>query len=192
MRSIWTIELKGTLFDVRDASMGTSKKRKVDVIVQIDPALYGAFPYAQKHKVAEAVGAINRHYSGSGKNLLLMTPGRIGTSSPELGVPVSFADISCFGEICEVSDSRAGFMPELSYGSHMFQDMVEAEMCYSAVFNDHKTIRYDPAVLKDVEDCFAEICPDMEELSGMISVREPENLYYWLDSVGNHAVCGYV
>ena len=38
------IELKGTLFDVRDASMGTSKKRKVDVIVQIDPAMYGAFP----------------------------------------------------------------------------------------------------------------------------------------------------
>ena len=30
------IELAGTLFDVRDASMGTSKKRKVDVVVQID------------------------------------------------------------------------------------------------------------------------------------------------------------
>ena len=83
-------------------------------------------------------------------------------------------------------------MPELSYGSHMFQDMVEAEMSYSAVFNDHKTIRYDPSVLQDVEDRFAQICPDMEELSGMISVREPENLYYWLDSVGNHAVCGAV
>ena len=106
--------------------------------------------------------------------------GRIGTSSPELGVPVSFADISCFGVICEVSDSQAGFMPELSYGSHMFQDMVEAEMSYSAVFNDHKTIRYDPSVLQDVEDRFAQICPDME------------NLYYWLDSVGNHAVCGSV
>lgn len=186
------IELKGTLFDVRDASMGTSKKRKVDVIVQIDPAMYGAFPYAQKHKVAEAVGAINRYYSGSGKNLLLMTPGRIGTSSPELGVPVSFADISCFGEICEVSDSRAGFMPELSYGSHMFQDMVEAEMCYSAVFNDSKTIRYGPRLLSGEEDLFGQICPDRPELFGMITVKEPENLYYWLDSIKNHALCGVV
>ena len=186
------IELKGTLFDVRDASMGTSKKRKVDVIVQIDPALYGAFPYAQKHKVAEAVGSINRYYSGSGKNLLLMTPGRIGTSSPELGVPVTFADISCFGEICEVSDSRAGFMPELSYGSHMFQDMVEAEMCYSAVFNDQKTQRYDPLLLRDEPDLFGQICPDRTDLFGMVTVREPENLFYWLDSVKNHAVCGIV
>jgi hypothetical protein len=172
--------------------MGTSKKRKVDVIVQIDPAKYAAFPYAQKHKVADAVGKINRHYAGSGKNLLLMTPGRIGTSSPELGVPVTFADISCFGEICEVSDSRAGFMPELSYGSHMFQDLVEAEISYSAVFNDQKTIRYDPLLLSEQEDLFEKICPDRPELLGMVTVKEPENLYYWLDSIGNHAVCGTI
>ena len=186
------LSLRKVLFDVRGASMGTSKKRKIDVVVQIDAKLYHEMPYAQKYKAANAVGRINRYYADTGRNLLLMTPGRIGTSSPELGVPVSFADISCFGVICEVSDSQAGFMPELSYGSHMFQDMVEAEMSYSAVFNDHKTIRYDPSVLQDVEDRFAQICPDMEELSGMISVREPENLYYWLDSVGNHAVCGAV
>lgn len=186
------IALKGTLFDVRNASMGTSKKRKVDVIVQIDPAKYGAFPYAQKHKVADAVGKINRHYAESGKNLLLMTPGRIGTSSPELGVPVAFADISCFSEICEVSDSRAGFMPELSYGSHMFQDLVEAEISYSAVFNDQKTIRYDPQLLSGEEDLFEKICPDRPELCGMVTVKEPKNLYYWLDSIKNHALCGLV
>jgi hypothetical protein len=121
-----------------------------------------------------------------------MTPGRIGTSSPELGVPVAFADISCFDEICEVSDSRAGFMPELSYGSHMFQDMVEAQISYSAVFNDQKTIRYDPQLLSDEEDLFGQICPDRPELFGMITVKEPGNLYYWLDSIRNHALCGLV
>ena len=121
-----------------------------------------------------------------------MTPGRIGTSSPELGVPVTFADISCFGEICEVSDSRAGFMPELSYGSHMFQDLVEAEISYSAVFNDQKTIRYDPLLLSEQEDLFEKICPDRPELLSMVTVKEPENLYYWLDSIKNHAVCGTI
>ena len=118
------LSLRKVLFDVRGASMGTSKKRKIDVVVQIDAKLYHEMPYAQKYKAANAVGRINRYYADTGRNLLLMTPGRIGTSSPELGVPVSFADISCFGVICEVSDSQAGFMPELSYGSHMFQDMV--------------------------------------------------------------------
>ena len=184
------LSLQKVLFDVRGSSMGTSKKKKIDVVVQIDAKLYHEMPYAQKHKAAEAVGRINRYYGDRGRNLLLMTPGRIGTSSPELGVPVSFADISCFDVICEVSDARAGFMPELSYGSHMFQDLVEAEISYSAVFNDHKTIRYDPEVLQDAENRFGQICPDMEKLSGMISVREQEGLYYWLDCVKNHAVCG--
>lgn len=69
----------------------------------------------------------------SNQNLLLFVPGRIGTSSPELGVPVSFAAINHFCAICEMSDSEVGYMPELSYGSHMFPDLVEAEIFYTCV-----------------------------------------------------------
>ena len=180
------------LFEVQGASMGPSRYRKVDVVVQIDPARYNAFPYARKAEVATAVGRINRHFANTGKNLLLMAPGRVGTSSPELGVPTRFADISCFAEICEVSDSRTGFMPELSYGSHMFQDMVEAEMTYSAIWNDGRTLRYTPDLLKDEPDIFAEICPDLKELRELITVREPRDLHFWLDSIGNRVLCGIV
>lgn len=180
------------LFEVQGASMGPSRHRKVDVVVQIDPARYNAFPYARKAEVATAVGRINRHYANTGKNMLLMAPGRVGTSSPELGVPTRFADISCFAEICEVSDSRTGFMPELSYGSHMFQDMVEAEMTYSAIWNDGRTLRYAPDLLENEPDVFADICPELSELKGMITVREPRNLHFWLDSVKNWALCGVI
>ena len=138
------------------------------------------------------MGRLNRHYANTGKNLLLMAPGRVGTSSPELGVPTRFADISCFSEICEVSDSRTGFMPELSYGSHMFQDMVEAEMTYSAIWNDPRTLKYTPELLVNEPDLFLEICPDLAELQGLIVVREPCDLQFWLDSVTNHALCGII
>ena len=184
------LSLKQVLFEVRGASMGRSKKRKVDVVVRIDPSKYSAYPYSKKYEVAQAVGRINRHYAESGKNLMLMAPGRIGTSSPELGIPTAFADISCFDEICEVADKESGFMPELSYGSHMFQDMVEADMCYCAIFGDQKTIRYEPSLLEKGKDLFPQICPDMTDLYEMISVYEPSDLYFWLDSVKNHAVCG--
>ena len=160
--------------------------------MQIDPGKYGALPYARKPTVADAVGRINRHYAATGKNLLLMAPGRVGTSSPDLGVPTRFADISCFSEICEVSDSSVGFMPELSYGSHMFQDMVEAEMSYCAIWNDAKTLQYNPGLLDGERDLFPEICPDMPELWGMVTVREPASLRFWLDSVSNHALCGLI
>ena len=51
-------------------------------------------------------------------------------------------------------------MPELSYGSHMFQDMVEAEMSYSAIWDDPKTLAYEPALLDALPDHFSDICPE--------------------------------
>lgn len=124
---------KNIFFRLKDSAMGNSVKEKIDVVVQIDARAYYEYPYALKPQAAEAVGAINTYYKGKKKHILLMTPGRVGTSSPELGVPVSFAQISGFCGICEVSDNRAGYMPELSYGSHMFQDLVEAGIFYCAL-----------------------------------------------------------
>ena len=37
--------------------------------------------------------------------------------------------------ICEVAEESAGLMPELSYGSHFFQDLVEMEIFYVAIFS---------------------------------------------------------
>lgn len=184
------LELSSVFFEIKDSSMGTSGKQKIDVVVQIDPVLYYEYPYAQKYTVASAVGQINQYYRNSGRHLMLMTPGRIGTSSPELGVPVTFGDISNFSAVCEVSDSRAGYMPELSYGSHMFQDLVEAEIRYGAIYNNRKTLQYHPDLFEDYPDLFGRICPDHPELAEMVQVREVEGLYYWLDAVANHGICG--
>lgn len=179
-----------TFFHLKDSSVGNSLKKQIHVVIQIEPKLYYEYPYGKKHQVAEAVGKINRYYKGSGKNLLLMTPGRVGTSSPELGVPVTFADISAVCGICEVSDSRAGYMPELSYGSHMFQDMVEAEIFYSALWEDKRKLAYDPELFAEEENLFPRICPDMEELFPMFRVTQPENLYYWNDVMSGETLCG--
>ena len=184
------LQMRRVFFEIQDSSMGSSGRRQIDVVVQLAPVRYYEYPYAKKYDVAAAVEAVNRYYRGSGKHLLLMTPGRIGTSSPELGVPVSFRCISNFSAICEVSDDRAGYRPELSYGSHMFQDLVEAEIRYGAIFGNEKTIAYQPELFSDVVDIFPEICPDRQALWGMVQVREVENLAYYLDAVSNHAVCG--
>jgi hypothetical protein len=33
-------------------------------------------------------------------------------------------------------------MPELSFGSHMFQDLVEAEIYYGALFENEKNLEF--------------------------------------------------
>ena len=177
------------LFHLKDSSMGSSVKKQIDVVIQIDARAYYEYPYHLKPQAAEAVGRINRFYQNQGKNILLMAPGRLGTSSPELGVPVSFAQISGFCGICEVSDNRAGYMPELSYGSHMFQDLVEADILYSAVWNDERTCVYRPCLLDETPNLFASICPDMESLFSMFYVTEPQDLYYWNDVLSGETLC---
>ena len=189
--SIPELPQEQTFFHLKDSSMGSSAKKPITAVVQIDPVQYYNYPYTSKPKAAEAVGRINRYYQGRHANLLLMAPGRLGTSSPELGVPVSFANISGFCCICEVSDNRAGYMPELSCGSHMFQDLVEANISYNAIWNDRRTLCYNEDFLEDLENIFPKICPDMKDLFPMFRVCETPGLYYWNDALSAKTLCGY-
>lgn len=155
----------------RGASMGMSKASTLDLIVYVDPVRYYNMPYKEKNSVARLIGTVNWHYRDLHQHMMLIVPGRVGTTSPELGVPTAFSDVSAFEIICETEERSAGYNPELSYGSHIFQDLVEAEILYTAVFNDQKTIHFAPEKLSD--------CPDIieqfehgKELSGIVHVYD--------------------
>jgi len=135
------------LLESKGASMGISRASVLDLVVWVDPVKYYEMPYQDKNSIARLIGRINWHFRDLQKHMMLIVPGRIGTSSPELGVPTAFSDISAFEIICETEERRAGYNPELSYGSHIFQDLVEAEILYTAVFHNEKTIRFQPEKL---------------------------------------------
>ena len=145
------------LLETRHASMGLSRQVKLDRIVYVDPVKYYQLPYNEKTSIAALIGRINWKYRDTGMHLMLLVPGRIGTSSPELGVPTAFSDISGFDAVCEIAESRAGYNPELSYGSHIFQDLVEAQILYTAVFPGERTIHFRPELLRQVPNRIGEI-----------------------------------
>ncbi len=147
------------LLESKGASMGISKASELDIIVYVDPVEYYNMPYNDKTLVARLIGKINWKYRDLDKNLMLIVPGRVGTSSPELGVPTTFSDISTFSVICEIEESEAGYNPELSYGSHIFQDLVESEILYTAVFSDNRTLHFNPDKLSHYRDITAEFEP---------------------------------
>ncbi len=159
------------LLESSGASMGMSKASALDTIVFVDPVSYYNMPYNSKYNVAKLIGRINWYFRDAGRHMMLIVPGRVGTSSPELGVPTAFSDISAFEIICETEESRAGYNPELSYGSHIFQDLVEAEILYTAVFNSEKTLRYAPEMLKAFPDRVREF-EGGEELSDIVHVYD--------------------
>jgi hypothetical protein len=151
-----------TLLETLHSSMGMPRREQVDGIVFIDPVAYYELPYAKKPQIARSLGVLNWHFREADRTLILLTPGRIGTSSPELGVPTAFSDISSFRAICEIAESRAGYQPELSYGSHIFQDLVEADILYGAVFEDKRRLHFHPELLKALHNDIGRIVPDAD------------------------------
>lgn len=156
------IEPGRILLESKGASMGMSRMSELDLIVYVDPVKYYEMPYKEKDLVARLIGKINWHYRDTNRHMMLIVPGRIGTTSPELGVPTAFSDISTYEIICEVEESKAGYNPELSYGSHIFQDLVEAEILYTAVFHNEKTVHYSPEKLLQSKDMIREFDPQGE------------------------------
>ncbi len=147
---------------LKESVLGFRTWVKMDIIVLVDPIAYYHMPYAKKTNVARLIGVVNWKNKGQNKHMLLMVPGRIGTSSPELGVPTTFADISEFEAICEIEEKNAGYNPELSYGSHIFQDLVEAEILYTAVFSNEKTLHFVPEKLAEYPDIVSQFTEDPE------------------------------
>ena len=167
------------LLESKGASMGLSRIVDLDTIVYVDPVAYYNLPYKEKSTVAQLIRRVNWAFRDAQKHMMLMVPGRIGTSSPELGVPVVFSDISEFDVVCEMEDRRAGYNPELSYGSHMFQDLVEAEILYTAIFANEKTIHFSPDKIREGEE-ITEAFEGGEKLKDVVSVYDISGCGYKL------------
>lgn len=176
------VDNRHILLETRGVSMGFSREIAIDGVVYIDPILYYQMPYRRKYEIKEALSQVNWRFRNQGKHLLLLTPGRICTSSPELGVPSGFSDISEFSVIAEVSESKVGYIPELSYGSHIFQDLVEAGILYTAVFEKESTIAFSPDLLKEFADVTNGVTELADDIKGVLRVYDTSKdhltLYY--------------
>lgn len=176
------------LYAARD-TMGPQLENALDAVILINPIRYWQLPYKEKPAVARIVGRLNRHYKEARKTVMLLSPGRIGTTSPELGLPVTFAEISGLRIVCEVACSEAGYQPELSYGSHFFQDLVEAGIFYVAVSENKEQARLNTALVAKSKNLITELVPDYEFDEGLVQVYEPQGLTFCSDSREGSCLC---
>lgn len=113
-----------------DRMVTDGTKESIPYLVLVDPKLYSETGDSQS--IARALGDMNQQLSPS--KYILVAPGRVGSSSPELGVPVRYDEITSSACIVEVGIPRTGHMPELSYGTHFFSDLETDEVLYMPVF----------------------------------------------------------
>ena len=163
--------------------MGGNVRLKLDAAVYVDAAVYAGLNERDKYAVAREIGRLNALVKREGLNCLLIGPGRWGTTTASLGVPVRFSEIAAMAALMEVAFETGGLSPELSYGSHFFQDLVESGIFYAGVFPGRGGALFQPELI-----ALGREIPVPEALAGAVrAFRAPLQLYS--DVVSQKVLC---
>jgi len=154
--------------------MGGNVRLHFDYVVFVKATEYLELGDQDKYQAARTIGFINQKLKD--KTVLLMGPGRWGTTTPSLGVPVNFSELCNMAALCEVSYLKAGIVPELSFGSHFFQDIVESDIFYAAVFDGEPGIVFCPDQILSKNNLFAEILPEEKKWESVIHIAQTPDL----------------
>ena len=114
----------------------TSHIENIEYIVYVDPDSYENLTERnQILDVAKAIGILNKKLPK--RKFILMGPGRWGSRGDvKLGVPVQYNDINRTSLLIEIAKKKGTYLPDLSFGTHFFQDLVEANIHYLPLYPD--------------------------------------------------------
>ena len=100
---------------------------QVEYMIYVDPEAYHQLENSRDYtEVARMIGHLNKVLEGL--IFILIGPGRWGSSDAMQGVPVTYADIFNSRALVELASKKGGYSSEPSYGTHFFQDLVEAQI----------------------------------------------------------------
>lgn len=180
------------LFQSSGNFMGSSITELINLVVFVDPDGYSSLTLSEKYDIARLVGKINRQIPGKEKfPTVLIGPGRWGTTTPSLGIPVSFAEINNIAVLVELEHSVGSLMPELSFGTHFFQDLVETGIFYVAIFPDKKGVCFNRKILEKKYNLLSTLVPESARYEGIVTVVETkdEEIRLLADIVTQKVIC---
>lgn len=119
----------------KGAIIGLGRSCRLHDILYVQTDAYAALRQQDRIGVARLIELLVQQHDPA-RQLLLIGPGRWGTSSPSLGIPVRAGRIAKAAAVCEVAAMHTGLIPEISLGTHFFNDLVEHELLYLACFPD--------------------------------------------------------
>ncbi|MDM7913761.1 MAG: PEP/pyruvate-binding domain-containing protein, partial [Candidatus Eisenbacteria bacterium] len=139
-------------------------------IVYVDPEGYNEIADPDELRaVGRAVGRLNKMLPK--RQFILMGPGRWGSRGDiRLGVNVTYADINNCAVLIEIARKKGNYRPDLSFGTHFFQDLVEASIRYLPLYPDDPGIRFDETFFRRSENLLTNFLPEFAHLSDVIHV----------------------
>jgi hypothetical protein len=155
------IPAEDLVLEAHGAIIGHSRVLDVHRVIYVVPSVYGQMPPRDRYAIARLVGRLVHHDASPGvENIMLLGPGRWGTSMPSLGVPITFHEISAVTVLSELVMMHDHLVPDVSLGTHLFNELVEADILYFALFHGHEGNRLNMAFLDQAPNRLADLLPD--------------------------------
>jgi pyruvate, water dikinase len=141
-------------------------------VVYVDPEAYSGLASVEELRgVARAVGALNKLLPK--RQFVLMGPGRWGSRGDiRLGVGVTYADINNTAMLVEIARKKGNYLPDLSFGTHFFQDLVESQIRYLPLYPDDEGVVFDELFLRRAPNLLGALLPGAADLAGVLHVIE--------------------
>lgn len=138
-------------------------------LLYIDPDKYAAIDSEDtKKSLGRMVGKINRHPAIVDGKIIMMGPGRWGSSNINLGVNVGYSDIDNTSVLVEIAREERGHVPEVSYGTHFFQDLVESGIMYLPVYPSDQSSKFNEQFFCSSLNNLPDLMPDLSEFQELI------------------------
>jgi len=142
---------------------------RVRYIVYVDPAQYARAPdYETRFELARVIGRLNQRLEG--ECFILMGPGRWGSSNVELGLKVTYADIYNTRALIEIAQSRTDDTLEVSYGTHFFQDLVEAHIYPLPLYPNAPDTAFNRAFFDQTVNALGQLLPSDVQYARFVKV----------------------
>ena len=124
---------------------------------------------SEMRDVGRAVGRLNKLLPK--RQFILIGPGRWGSRGDiKLGVPVTYSEINNSAMLIEVARQKGNYLPDLSFGTHFFQDLVEASIRYLPLYPDDPKTAFKESFLRRSGSVLEELLPEFAHLAGILRV----------------------
>lgn len=175
--------------------IGLSTHMVIDILIYVIPVEYGKLSEKDRYIIANIIGKLtNYNKSMSSKTIMLLGPGRWGTTTPSLGVPVQLGEINNVSVLCEIAEMHEGLVPDVSLGTHFFNDLVELDILYMAIYPDRKDNLINRNFLNNAPNQLEKLLPEDSKWSNIVNVIDfsksnNEKLLLNVNSIEQRGLC---
>lgn len=154
----------------------TGQIENIEYVVYVVPEEYTDLTKReQMQKVAKIICELNGILPR--RKFILMGPGRWGSKGDiKLGVPVRYGDINNTALIVEIAKEKGGYTPELSFGTHFFQDLVEANIRYLPLYPDQGEDLFNEKLILESENKLGEVLSSYKNFEDVVRVVKISDL----------------